>query len=335
MWINQFKLKLAVNAIFLGIYVCASVIPSKNIERTLGKRIIGGEYAHPSSSGFAVMIQINFGSEGLFMCGGSIISNQYILTAAHCLSSDKKAASEQMITVGLGSNNMNSLMQMPAKRLIVHPQWDANTVKNDIALIKVDTMAFSNDLYPISLPSSAVPTNAQVYALGWGRTNSQNSDISSILKKASLVTGNINACVNINPSAQRNPEALICTINNITRQDTCVGDSGGPLVAISVQNSDRSVKSHKISDTFKPDRSINSQKISDTFRPDQRRVDKHFGDIKRRNSNTKKSQVLVGITSFGTNNIGQGDSKCGSENAIGFYTNILYFRDWIRSVAAI
>ncbi|PVV03274.1 hypothetical protein BB560_002255 [Smittium megazygosporum] len=254
------------------------------------RRIIGGAYVASEKYGFVAMLQVKLGN-GLFMCGGSLISNRFVLTAAHCVSPLKQTAPASNVTVGLGNNQMIKLSQTRALRIHVHPDWTPSIVKNDIALIEINPVSFSQELFPIPL-SNASPTQAKtVYAVGWGRTSTTEIAISSMLKQATLITGNINLCTSLNPNAQRNPQALICTINNITRMDTCVGDSGGPLVGNA------------------------------------------YATQPGTNKPSKNVLTLYGITSFGTNGYGQGDSRCSSDGSIGFYTNIAFHRNWIRSIA--
>lgn len=111
-------------------------------------RIVGGESANFATWSWMVSISIN--NENL--CGGSIISNSWILTAAHCVSD--YAASQ--ITIYAGSTLSGSGTQRVAvSRIILHPQFVAATYENDIALLRIFPSLPMNDpnIGTICLPS--------------------------------------------------------------------------------------------------------------------------------------------------------------------------------------
>ena len=93
-------------------------------------KVVGGEEAGNQTWGWAVTLSLNL----TYLCGGSIISDSWVLTAAHC-------------TVGLGpgevivfaaTNQVFGLKQIRrASRVITHPAYDKRLLKNDIALIQV------------------------------------------------------------------------------------------------------------------------------------------------------------------------------------------------------
>lgn len=94
-------------------------------------RIVGGEEAATSTWGWAVSIYISPG----YLCGGSILSSEWIITAAHCVNS----ASASQITVYAGSNTRWSGQSRSVSALTVHPNYISSTYANDIALLKLST----------------------------------------------------------------------------------------------------------------------------------------------------------------------------------------------------
>ena len=94
-------------------------------------RIVGGETAGTSTWGWAVSIYIAPG----YLCGGSILSSSWIITAAHCM----VMTNASQVTIYAGSNARWSGQSRSVSRLFVHPGYDAVTKQNDIALLQLAT----------------------------------------------------------------------------------------------------------------------------------------------------------------------------------------------------
>ena len=93
-------------------------------------RIVGGEAANSSTWGWAVSISI----ASRYLCGGSIISDSWVITAAHCVSDHISS----QITVYAGSTRRWVGTQIRAVRnTIMHPNYDSTTFVNDIALLQL------------------------------------------------------------------------------------------------------------------------------------------------------------------------------------------------------
>lgn len=112
-------------------------------------KIVGGETAMNQTWGWAVSLLL----DEAYLCGGSIISDSWVLTAAHCtfnLTADKVYISAASNTVFAGNQVRRAL------QVIVHPGYYDNSVNNDISLIKVYppfNMADEN-IAKICLPTS-------------------------------------------------------------------------------------------------------------------------------------------------------------------------------------
>ena len=100
-------------------------------------RIVGGEVAGSNTWGWAVSIQL--GSGGL--CGGAIIASQWILTAAHCLTS----VTASQVTVYAGSNTKWSGQIRTVSAIYIHSSYNSGTKRNDIALLRLSSALNMSD----------------------------------------------------------------------------------------------------------------------------------------------------------------------------------------------
>ena len=135
-------------------------------------RIVGGESAGAGTWGWAVSIYIAPG----YLCGGSILSSTWIVTAAHCVVN----ASASDIYVFAGSNVQWSGQVRNLSGLTVHPSYDPNTKQNDIALLQLESPLNMSDpnVTSICLPS----ISSAVLAAGeWPPAGLYVSDAFSII----------------------------------------------------------------------------------------------------------------------------------------------------------
>ncbi|XP_073946238.1 brachyurin-like [Choristoneura fumiferana] len=195
------------------------------------QRITGGSPteigAVPYQAGLVITILYVFQS----VCGGSLISETRVLTAAHCYSDG--VISGQSMTVVLGSTLLFSGgTRIETTDIVTHSAYNPSTAENDIAIIRVPSVTFSSLIQPASLPSGDEVNmdfnGFQARASGYGMTSDEDSI--SLFQTVSSVTVPVisNAqCMSIYGSfilAQH-----LCTSGDGGR-GTCGGDSGGPLV---------------------------------------------------------------------------------------------------------
>jgi secreted trypsin-like serine protease len=187
-------------------------------------RIVGGWEADVNEFPWMCALFISGGS----FCSCSLIGDQWIVTAAHC------ADGAASFDIYLGTHNVR-LANEPTRVVItssdkyVHPNWNANTLAGDIALIKFPApVEFNDNIRPICLPPSTDPNHSgdPVTLAGWGRPSDSISTISPVLRKTnSTVVPNAD-CSAIYGSIITG--GIICT-SVAEGHGTCNGDSGGPL----------------------------------------------------------------------------------------------------------
>uniref|UniRef100_A0A1B6MQB4 Peptidase S1 domain-containing protein n=2 Tax=Graphocephala atropunctata TaxID=36148 RepID=A0A1B6MQB4_9HEMI len=172
-------------------------------------------------------------------CGGSLITDQYVLTAAHCLD-PSRTAGYRVTVVRLGDLDLASNtdgatpIDVEVEKIVYHPEYDNVKKTNDIGLIKLKKkVEFYDKLKPICLPSPEFRTNTFVNlaakVAGWGVN--KNNLPSSRLLEAELQVTDLGECRRNLTSAF--PQVLIdkrivCAYAN--DKDSCQGDSGGPLM---------------------------------------------------------------------------------------------------------
>ncbi|XP_012786862.2 serine protease 52-like [Ochotona princeps] len=141
---------------------------SAKFEKPIISGIIGGEPASITEFPWHVGIL----SEGQYLCGGTILSEWWILTASHCFI--KASSSNLSIVHGMDDFSIPNLMEVKVDKLIIHSDFDSWILDNDIALLLLQS--------PLSLDVNNVPiclskaTDVQRWngclATGWGITHS-------------------------------------------------------------------------------------------------------------------------------------------------------------------
>lgn len=208
-------------------------------------RIVGGGDASINNYPWQAALVSSYG-EGY--CGASVISNQWILTAAHCLEGEDAST----VFVRLGSEDAYAIggITYAASEIIIHPDYFDVSNGSDIALIKLsDTIKFTHKVQPIGLisPEQSDLEGVGVIALasGWGSLY-EDGPTSSTLQSVELpIVANDVAC-GAAQNTQGNSGAYSCDEVDETMicagyvgeggKDACQGDSGGPLVVRNADN---------------------------------------------------------------------------------------------------
>uniref|UniRef100_A0A8C6E5R9 Serine protease 48 n=1 Tax=Moschus moschiferus TaxID=68415 RepID=A0A8C6E5R9_MOSMO len=257
-------------------------------------RVVGGKDAAATRWPWQVSLKLS----NSHICGGSLVSDRWIVTAAHCLQIMSFILTwiPFFYTVWLGSIDMDNLDEgviHRVSRIVIHPTY--SNVSGDIALLRLfSRVTYSSSILPICLSNVKkkqliIPDSCWV--TGWGKLkeegeNSHNKGVTlnhplfyiNYLQEAEVPIIEHQKCENIyNPLGSFLPqiqpvieETMICAGDLNKGKDTCQGDSAGPLAC-------------------------------------------HIDGI----------WILIGLSSWGTG--------CGLSFP-GVYTNVTYYQKWITSV---
>uniref|UniRef100_A0AB38ZEJ6 Venom S1 protease 4 n=1 Tax=Oncocephalus sp. TaxID=2944721 RepID=A0AB38ZEJ6_9HEMI len=192
-------------------------------------RIVGGGEAQKNE--FPYMAGIKTQDHPFVFCGGSVISQFHVLTAAHC--TDPKQGIPLAVTVGdhniYDPKDCTSAVEYEVKKVVQHPDYDKKgEVENDIALLITEKIIFNNFVEPICLPDAKMNLEGQrVKVTGWGKLTPQGP-YSEVLQKVNLNAVALDICDEYFGGIDTDNPSQLCTLT--PKADSCQGDSGGPAV---------------------------------------------------------------------------------------------------------
>ncbi|XP_046971365.1 CLIP domain-containing serine protease 14D-like [Vanessa cardui] len=259
-------------------------------------RIIGGTIADIDEFPWLGRISYSIDDENkfIFACSASLITDRYLVTAAHCVQSGRTLVP---VSVRLGEWDEQTIkdcnddycndsppVDIKISKIITYPTYSKeNLTQDDIALIELEKpVNFTNFIQPVCLPTTEYTVmqdyvhGSSYWVAGWGLT--EFGTASPIKRKVKLEAVPSDTCKGILKNIPETSFSKLICAGGRQGKDSCKGDSGGPLVREVMEN-------------------------------------------------YQANWYLFGITSLGAN-------RCGTEGVPGVYTRVIRYMDWIRENVA-
>uniref|UniRef100_F6UCF8 Peptidase S1 domain-containing protein n=1 Tax=Equus caballus TaxID=9796 RepID=F6UCF8_HORSE len=193
------------------------------------EEIIGGHEARPHSPPYMAFVQFLV-EEAKDGCGGVLVQQDFVLTAAHCWGSS--------INVTLGAHNIQKQERtqqvISVRGAIHHPHYNSENINNDIMLLKLERKAkLTAAVQPLSLHwgKTQVRPGEVCSVAGWGRVT-PNGRESDTLQEVELTVQQDRVCESYLRNYNSNTQ--LCVGDPKERKSSFKGDSGGPLVCDNV-----------------------------------------------------------------------------------------------------
>lgn len=191
----------------------------------IDSRIVGGKVAANSVHKFQVglltkNIADNFNAQ---FCGGTLIKNNFIVTAAHCSDS----VTPRQVQVLTGTQDLDGTgVRRNVVAIHIHPNWDPNTFDNDVAVWELAT---STSGIPFASLATADPaTGTKLRVTGWGALT-EGGSFPTNLRMVDVPLVSRKNCNDANSYSGDITNTMICAGLDAGGKDSCQGDSGGPL----------------------------------------------------------------------------------------------------------
>ncbi|KAK9718667.1 Trypsin [Popillia japonica] len=167
---------------------------------------------------------------------GILISERFILTAAHCVVRDDRKL-PSIVRLGkidlLGDSDNATAQDIPVEERIIHPEYKSYKLGKDIALLRLARTAEFNDNVKAVCLNTSPQIRSRLLISGWGLINRTTEQRSRFLQRAIMEPYDLNKCNQTfleSPSRIAIYDAQLCALSNAPApSSTCKGDSGGPI----------------------------------------------------------------------------------------------------------
>jgi secreted trypsin-like serine protease len=188
-----------------------------------GQQIVGGKRASIADHPYVVYLTT---TDGFQFCGGTLVDDNKVVTAAHCTAGKKPA--DVLVVAGREDKESDAGVVTPVRQIWVHPEFRDVRSGSDVSVL---TLTQRLPYTPLALPGKDAPdlysADKPSLILGWGRVASDGQP-SRYLLQATVPVVSDSACTKAYPGYK--PQAMVCAGVQEGGTDSCQGDSGGPMI---------------------------------------------------------------------------------------------------------
>ncbi|GBP43790.1 Collagenase [Eumeta japonica] len=216
----------------IGISEAARIKAAEEVAVYDPSRIVGGSASSLGQFPYQAGLVITLTTGAQSVCGASLVSNNRLVTAAHCWL-DRNSRARQFEVV-LGSIRLFSGgIRIITTAVTMHQNYNVNNLNNDVAMITITWVFFSNNIRRISL---ATGTNSFAGTWAWASGFGRTSDGAAIPNNQVLSHVSLQVITNAVCQQTFGSDVIASTLctSGAGGRGTCGGDSGGPLAISSV-----------------------------------------------------------------------------------------------------
>ncbi|KAM7356642.1 seminase-like [Cochliomyia hominivorax] len=185
-------------------------------------RIVGGVVTSINKAKYVVSLR----RRGKFTCGGTLVTPNFVVTAAHCVEGLK--ASDVSVTGGATYLSDKGVKRSVTK-IYIPKNYIANVEDMDIAVLELSSALKGSNISTIQLCKTPWRPNDQITVYGWGQTSEYNENSSNQLRTVSVPIIEQTKCREMYKGYGKITRSMFCA-GNLKGKDACIGDSGGPAI---------------------------------------------------------------------------------------------------------
>ena len=186
-------------------------------------RIVNGTTTNIKNAKFTVYLR----QSGKFICGGSLVTAQHVITAAHCV---KNVNPLQLTVVGGATYLSETGVRRGVSKIITPKEYNSRTYHTDIAVLKLSGDMKGNNIETIELCKANWKLGDSIVVYGWGALSEHNNQESNQLRTVRVPLVTRKKCSEMYKRDGSSITNTMFCAGDLKGKDSCSGDSGGPAI---------------------------------------------------------------------------------------------------------